>query len=160
MAWIEVENSDRRRNAECLVTISRTGTLSVAMGAMRKFEFQEGQVTLLRDPSDEDRLGFRFVEKGGTPFRALRDKNEKVIGYSASMAGRLENVPGFTMGTTMAYEFDYDPEGKAYYFYLSTGKVVARNKKKSAAADEVKKILEASSASAETDGAGDEEAAA
>lgn len=159
MAWIEVEKSDHRRNADCLVTISRTGALSVGMGAMRKFEFQEGQIKLLRDESDKDLLGFHYVKTGGTPIRALRDKNEKVIGYSASMACSLENVPGFTLGTTTTFELNYDSQAKAFYFYLSTGKVVAR-KQKSKASDEVKKVLDASVASAEAEDVGAEEAAA
>jgi len=165
MAWYKVRKSVDGRTSKCQVSISNKGILSVNKGAILAFKFHSGKIELVADDEDPAKLGFRYVDENSDEdetvvFREQTGEGGKVMAYQASFGFYLKEVMGELPTETTAYDLHYDQSAGLYYFLLSTGKVTGRKRGANDAKTEVKKVLEASSASAETDGAGDAEAAA
>jgi len=166
MALYRLMKRDSRRASECFVSILKNGILAINTGSIQQFKLTDGRIALFGDDEIEDRIAFRFVdeteadESEACILKPQKDKHGKLTAYHASVGSFLSDHPLYEAGETTSYPLRYDPDEEAYYFLLSTGKVTSRKRGANNAKTEVKKVLEASSSSAETDGAGDEEAAA
>ncbi|WP_027190230.1 hypothetical protein [Fundidesulfovibrio putealis] len=148
-----------KKAAELVMTISKGGIIYLGKGPLEQFGISPGYI-MMGISKEAGTIGFKMVDKsapGAFELKAVMSDGE-MTACNASISSFLRRH-GLKFSAVTKFALHEDQASGVYYAYLDSG-VAASRKQKSTASDEVKKVLDASAASPESDNEGAEEVGA